>query len=251
MKDFEFYKTIRLSTCDKIEKAFSKLHTIYSTIPKTKGCMENIEKGGGCKAWCCKIQTPQFLYSEFLLLWSSVSNSWTDDEICDLFEKCMLNAINEIPSKGCVFFDKKTNMCRVHDVRPYNCRIYGITPEEEFNSRYERLEEEYKSILGAVVKPQCNLISTKDGSEITVKNTDDWWNELAGVERLIGIPMKFVTDEMGGSYRSAHDHVLLYNLPENVLNSLSGIKMYSDNLEKVRTVSEIISHIRNFFRGKS
>lgn len=244
MKDFEFYKTVRLSKSKKVQKAFPKLHNIYNSIPNTKGCLDNISKGGGCNAWCCKIQTPQLLYSEFLLIWNFISKNWNDEEICDLFEECMMNAINEIPSKGCVFFDKEENLCRVHKHRPYNCRIYGITPDEEFNPRYERLKEEYKTILGATIKPQCKLVSTTDDSKVTVKNTDDWWNDIAGVERMIGIPMKLVTDEFGGTYRTPHDHVLLYNMPENVLNGLAAIKMYNDHFDKIKAVGEIMSNLR-------
>jgi len=123
MKDFEFYKTIRLSNKkDKIMKAFSKLHNFYKKIPNTKGCMENINAdGGACRAWCCRIQTPQFLYSEFLLLWDYISKNWDDEEVCNMFEKCMLNAVDPLPSKGCVFFDEKKCICNVHKVRPYNC----------------------------------------------------------------------------------------------------------------------------------
>ena len=250
MKEFEFYKTIRLSTSDKLPKAFLKLQNIYDTIPDTKGCLENIEKKEGCKAWCCKIQTPQLLYSEFLLIWDFVSKNWDDSEICNLFERCMLNAVDIIPSKGCVFFDNKTNMCKIHNVRPYNCRIYGITPDEEFNPRYEKLKEEYDGIIGAVLKPQCDLVSTIDDNPITTEDTDNWWVKLSAVERSIGIPEKFVTDRMGGSYRTPHDHVMLYNLPENVLNSLAGIRLYKDHFEKIITISEMVSHIRNFFRKK-
>jgi len=261
LKDFEFYKTIRLSKNEKTKKAFLKLQDIYSTIPETKGCLEHIKKmeivkqeGGDdqgyyCGGWCCQIQTPQLLYSEFLLLWDFVSKNWDDEELCDLFEKCMRNAINDLPSKGCVFFDEKESKCKVHGVRPYNCRIYGITPDEEFNPRYERLKKEYQTILGAVIKPQCELVSTIDDSEITTKNTDDWWNEIAAVERMLGIPMDRVTDEMGGTYRSTHDHILLYNMPENVLNALAGIQLYSDHLDKIKAVSEIMSNLRNYFRG--
>ena len=173
MKDFEFYKTIRLSKNEKTQRAFLKLRSIYGSIPGTKGCLENINCGGGCNGWCCKIQTPQLLYSEFLFIWNFVSKNWDDEVLCDLFEKCMRNAINDIPSKGCVFFDDKENLCRIHKVRPYNCRIYGITPDEEFNPRYEKLKEEYKTIIGALIKPQCKLVSTEDGSEITTKNTDE------------------------------------------------------------------------------
>ena len=249
MKDFEFYKTIRLSIkSNKIQKSFSRLHNIYNTIPETQGCIENISKTKGCNAWCCRIQVPQLLYSEFLLIWYFISKNWNDKEICDLFEKCMLNAINEVPSKSCVFFDDEQNLCGIHKVRPYNCRIYCITPDEEFNPRYEKLKKEYKEFIGAVVKPQCDLVSTCDGSEITVEDINEWWNKLVAVDKSIGIPIKLITDEFGGSYRSPHDHILLYNMPENVLNSLAGIKMYTNYFDKLKAVSEIMFHIRNYFK---
>ena len=126
MKDFEFYKTVRLLKNKKISKVFSKLQNVYNTIPETMGCMENINTSPtGCKAWCCIIQTPQLLYSEFLLAWAYISKNWSNDEVCDLFEKCMLNAVNPLPSKGCVFFDEKKCICKIHKKRSYNCRKKG------------------------------------------------------------------------------------------------------------------------------
>ncbi len=247
MKDFEFYKNIRFSRKkEKLTKAFSKLHNLYHTIPDTKGCMDNINaEGESCKAWCCRIQTPQLLYSEFLLLWNFISKNWTDEEVCDLFEKCMLNAVDPIPSKGCVFFDGDTCTCKVHKVRPYNCRIYGITPKEDFEPRYLRLKEEYKSILGAIIKPQCSLVSTTDEIEVTKEQIDEWWEKLSEIEQSIGIPEDMVTDAIGGSYRTPHDHVLLYNMPENVLNALSGIKKYTDEFEKKKMIHELVKVIKN------
>jgi intein/homing endonuclease len=195
----------------------------------------------------CKIQTPQLLYSEFLLIWKFVSDNWGDDQICDLFERCMLNAIDTIPSKGCVFHDKKTNQCMIHHVRPYACRIYGITPPEEFNPRYERLKEEYKTIVGAIIRPQCNLISAVDGSEVTTEQTSKWWEGIKKAEKILGIPEELITDDMGGSYRTPYDHILLYNMPDNVLNAITGIKMYTNYDDKVNAVKEIMSSIRNFY----
>ena len=249
MKDFEFYKTIRLYRNEKTDKIFSKLKETYKKIPDTKGCLDNICKNGGCNGWCCMIQTPQLLYSEFLLIWDFISKNLDDDLICDLFNICMMNAINEVPSKGCVFFDIDKKLCKIHDIRPYNCRIYGITPSEEFNPRYEKIKNEYKTIIGAIIKPQCDLISTVDGKNITTEDTSRWWKELLDAERMMGIPENLITDEFGGSYRTPHDHILLYNMPENVLNALAGIKMYSDNLDKIKAVTELMSHIRNYFRG--
>jgi hypothetical protein len=191
------------------------------------------------------------LYSEFLLIWDFISKNWNDNNICDLFEKCMINAVTEIPSKECVFFDKEHKSCKIHNIRSYNCRVYGITPEEEFRHRYEKLKKEYNEITGAIIREQCNLVSICDGSIITIKDTDMWWNKLIQIEHLMGIPMKMITDKFGGSYRTPHDHILLYNMPENVLNSLSGIRLYSDHVERIRAVGEIMSCIRNYFKGIS
>jgi hypothetical protein len=251
LKDFEFYKTIRLSKNDRVKKSFPKLHNIYNSIPETKGCIENINKKDGCKGHCCKFQVPQILYSEFLLLWDYICKNWTDEEICDLFERCMVTAVNELPSKCCVLFDEKKFTCMAHKKRSYNCRIYSITPDEEFNPRYEKLKKEYDKIIGSVIFPQCNLVSTCDGSKITTEDTDRWWNKIIEVERYIGIPENMINDEMGGSYRTPHDHILLYNMPENVLNSLAGIKMYEKFEDRVKAVQDIISCIKKHFKGIS
>lgn len=248
INDFEFYGNIRLSKLEKPDDIFLRIIDVYHTIPETKGCLDNI---GGCGGWCCQIQTPQLLYSEFLLIWNYIANKWDDDEICSLLEKCMINVISNIPSKKCVFFDEDSKLCRIHKVRPYNCRIYGITPDKEFKPRYKRLKKEYKNIIGSVIKPQCLLVSTVDDAEVTTKDTDRWWKNLKKVENILGVPKKLITDEPGGSYRTPHDHILLYNMPDNILNSLMGIREYEDNADKLKAIKLLMSIIENFFKKAS
>jgi len=161
----------------------------------------------------------------------------------------MLNAVGILPTKQCVFFQSETKLCSIHKVRPYNCRIYGITPAEEFNPRYERLKKEYEQIPGAVIRPQCDLVSTEDGSVVTTKDTDKWWDKVVEVERKIGIRKNLITDEMGGSYRTPHDHILLYLMPENVLNGLAGIRNYDEWQKKVEAVDNLISVMKEHFRN--
>jgi hypothetical protein len=246
MKDFDFYKNIRFSKKRGIKKIFPSLHNIYNTIPETKGCVENI---CNCKGWCCSIQTPQFLYSEFLLIWHHIAKNWNDEQICDLIERCLLNAVESIPSKCCVFFNKNTCMCNIHKKRGYNCRIYSITPDEEFLPRYEKFKKEYEKIEGAEILPQCKLVSTCNGKKITVEDTEKWWNKIVEIEMSLGIPKKMITDEFGGSYRTPHDHILLYNMPENILNLLYEIRKYKDKKERKKAVKNIMNSICKYFKG--
>ena len=240
---YEFYANIRVKN-EKSNKCFSHLIGIYSNIPQTKGCMENLEN---CGAWCCRIQTPQFLYSEFLNIWSYISVHFSDAQICDLIERCMLNAVNTCPSKQCVFFDGDAKLCSIHKVRGYNCRIYAITPVEEFNKRYEKIKEEYSHIPFAVVRPQCELVSTCNLVEVTSEDIDNWWKKLVEIEHYLGIKKKFINDDQGGSYRSPHDHILLYLMPTNILNAVAGIRLYDDETKKIIAVKEIVASIRGFF----
>lgn len=247
MKDF--YQKIRVDN-SKVKNSFSSLHNLYNKIPSTKGCLDNIEENECCGGWCCKIQTPQLLYCEFLLIWKYLSTSLIDDELCKLFRKCMLNATNDAPTKGCIFFDGKKKLCKIHNVRPYNCRIYGITPEKEFNDRYDRLREQYKNVPNANIEKQCSLVSTEDGLKITSKDTDKWWKVLNKIEKSIGIREKNITDKPGGSYRAPHDHVLLYNMPDNVLSGISGIRLYESYVDKIRAIDEIINNIKGYFKNE-
>jgi Fe-S-cluster containining protein len=243
METFGFYKTIKTGS-RKPKNAFSKLHNLYNNIPDTVGCMDNIAKEGGCGGWCCECQSPQLLYSEFLNLWNSVMRDWDVEQICDVIEKSLQNYVMGSTTKGCVFFDKNTKMCRVHKKRPYNCRIYGITPEEEFKPRLERMKAVYKDVADAIIKDQCHLIKTADGKEVTTEDTDKWWMKLVEIERGIGIPKENVNDDMGGSYRTPHDHVLLYMLPDFIMQKLQEIRFIDNQIEKMEIVSKYMDAVR-------
>jgi len=248
MDIFKFYRTIKPSD-PSVVKSFKQLKNVYKIIPETKGCIENISKEKGCGGWCCKIQSPQFLYIEFLHIWQFIKENWSGDEICDIIHKSMLNVIKGDTTKGCVFFDNETKKCKIHEVRGYACRLYGITPEKEFKVRYERMKELYKSVPGAVVKEQCNLIKTIDDKKVTVFNTSRWWSQLIQIEKKIGIKEEDISDKQGGSYRMPHDHILLFTMPENILSALAGISLYDNANDKIVAVSDLMGLIKNHFRG--
>lgn len=243
METFGFYKTIRIGS-DKPKQSCSKLHNLYNKIPDTEGCMANIEKKDGCKGWCCMCQSPQLFYSEFLNLWNSVMREWDVEDICDIIEKSLNNYVMGATTKGCVFFDEDTKMCLVHKKRPYNCRIYGITPEEEFKPRLERMKETYKDIVGAVIKDQCHLIKTTDNKDVSIEDTNQWWDQLVEIERSIGIQRDNINDDMGGSYRTPHDHVLLYTLPDDIMLKLQEIRFIDNYNEKMDIVKKYMNAVR-------
>lgn len=243
METFGFYKDIK--TCsDKAKRACPKLHNLYNKIPDTKGCMDNISKIDGCKGWCCNFQSPQLLYGEFLNLWNYIMQNWEIEQICNVIEKSLKNYIMGITTKGCIFFNAETKMCEVHKKRPFNCRIYGITPEEEFAPRLEKMKTLYKNDPRAVIKDQCDLVETVNGETVTKEDIDIWWNELINIERGIGILQENINDDMGGSYRTPHDHVLLYTMPDFVMEELQKIRLIDNYSEKIQIIERYMEAVR-------
>lgn len=118
----------------------------------------------------------------------------------------------------------------------HNCRIYGITPYEEFHPRYLRMVEKYKGVVGAVIKDQCDLV--KPDKPVNEKDTDNWWNKLVDIEHFIGIQKNLINDGDGGSYRMPHDHIIYYFLSDDILEGLQHIRLSDLTDEQKRKAAD-------------
>ena len=158
--------------------------------------------------------------------------SWKLEKIADIIEDSIRTYLAETTTKGCIFWDKKTFLCKCHTVRPFNCRIYSITPEEEFQPRIDKFREMYKNDITAIILDQCNLCSIVNHSKLTVNDTDNWWNKIVMVERSLGIKPELINDNPGGTYRMFHDHVLLHTCPDSIMSELSRLRQLGTPEEK-------------------
>lgn len=229
-------------TNKKLNEANKRLSVLYSKIPETKGCLENIyAEHNPCKAWCCELQNPQVLYVEFLNAWNYILQNYANDDILNIIKLCLEKYLSESNIKGCIFFNTDRRLCTIHDQRPYNCRIYGITPDEEFKPRYEKLKVIYPHI-----KYQCSLVKTKDESTVTKKNIDNWWLELKSIEMSAGIKHDDIHDDIGGSYRTFYDHILLHLLGEEGMEYLTHVRLNFTADEKLKAIDNSLIHIRKF-----
>ena len=236
----------------KLEKAHTKLSVLYRQIPETEGCMKWLNKTkeeGGCGAWCCKIQNPQVLSVEFFNSWKHVLENWEGDKIADLIEAAMRNYLTSRVTKGCIFHDKEDGTCMQHQQRPYNCRIYGITPEEEFKPRYERLKVLYQDDLNVIIRDQCDKVSTVDKVEVTTKMSDKWWVEACEIEESIGVKKEDIHDREGGTYLTFHDHLLLHVVPNNLMAQLTHMKLHGNDFEKDLAIKGLMKGFRKVFEG--
>ena len=233
----------RLVSNEAADIACSKLNELYSQVPETAGCMQNIFEGAKCDARCCQFQNPQALYCEFTNIWKDMLKHYAIGEIVAVIQEALRNYLSDKPTKGCIFFSKETKICRCHKVRPLACREYGIAPPEEFQSRYDKLKDKYKDNKDAVIMPQCDLIKTVDGSIVTKELSDDWFAKLIEIEKGIGVPENEINDDFGGTYRTLHDHIMIYLFSENRLEAFSIARVSASPQAKEAMVQDIIGGI--------
>lgn len=238
---FEFYKS-KIDE-DVLKDSRKQLRNLYAEIPETKGCMDNINKEGGCGAWCCREQNPQVMYVEFLNTWNSILNGQPTDKIASLVIKAVRVYLDESPTKGCMMWDKNSKQCTIHSTRPMNCRMYGQIPEEEFKPRFERLKVLYADKPEVVIRDQCNLVESV-GKKPTVEDSDKWMTELDRIENFIGIPASFRNDGMGGSYRTFHDHILLRLCGLGFWQQISNLRLSGTKDDKEKFVKDLVERMR-------
>jgi len=230
---------------NKIKQGIKMLDLLYSDIPSTRGCMENIES---CKAWCCEIQSCQLLYVEFLNAWKEMCDNYSLDEILALIESSVKTYVDNKPTKGCVLWNKDDKSCKGHNKRFFNCRIYGITPQKEFDERYEKIKKQYEDKPDAIFRTQCPLVKAVNENneeiEVTQKQIDEWWIRLNQIEEYIGVDKNIINDGLGGSYRTFHDHVLLQIMPDEIMIELEKVRLMKDSESKETVVKNLIKLLK-------
>jgi Fe-S-cluster containining protein len=221
------------------KRARNQVDAIYAEVPDTEGCMENIHSGAKCGAWCCEFQNPSLYYVEFLATWNTVANSWPKSEIAELVASSIRQHFDDAPTKGCIFWDKSKKTCRQHTTRPMACRLYAQEPEDEFKPKYERLKILYENNPKAVIRDQCNLVTSK-GTPPTKDQIDQWDKQIKLAEQDIGINPSLMHDGTGGSYRTYKDHIILKIGSPGFLSQLTELKARGDKNAQEHFIQAVI-----------
>lgn len=236
-------ENITHKSSEQLDKNREKLQRIYDGVPDTIGCMENIDKEDGCGAWCCQHQSPSVLEVEFANTWKWVNDNLDESETIQLIEKALRNYMSNSQNKGCIFWDSNTKLCMQHKTRPYACRIYGIMSDEEWRPRYEQLK-----VLNNDLREQCNLVKTANGKTFTKGTSDAYWKDLVNLEAANGIPKSRIHDQVGGSNRTYHDHIILNLYSRDILKELSKMRLHAKEEEKERFIKTVVYFLKN--KGK-
>jgi len=205
------------------------LGILYDEMPVTTGCENCKDINGDDAFWCCRLYSPSMYYIEFLKIWEEVED-WNKEKRAKIMVRSIRNHLRTDLNKGCVFWSDR---CLVYDNRPAACRMYAVIPQESWDSRVVSLKKMYGDDYAP--RPQCDLVSTRDGKPITKAQENKWFKHTARCESRIGVSSDVIKahDDPQGSYRAFHDHVLLGLFNEDFLTQLSKLRLQNPSQEKI------------------
>lgn len=220
---------------ENIHRPLVALDVLYKGMPATTGCEKCHEVNGDDAIWCCREINPSMYYAEFLRIWTEVQK-WNKERKAKLFVRAIKNYLDTGQSKGCIFWDEE---CLVYKNRPFSCRMYGVIPQDSWDSRIKSIkdrEEEFE------YRPQCDMVSVVGVDDITSAQEDKWFNHTKDCEKRIGVPDSIIKlhDIPGGSYRTFHDHLLLEVLAVEAMNALTKVKMSKPSKEDIECFASIL-----------
>ena len=226
-----------------INKPIISLNLLYKYMPETTGCEKCKEVNGENSEWCCALVSPSMYYVEFLNVWIEVQK-WSKENRLSLILRAIKNYLSSNDSKGCIFFKDK---CLCYPKRPLQCFLYGIMPEEIWNSRVEYVKKIFdcEKMSDAFKKKmvQCPLVSCTNGHKsITSMEEQKWFDHTRQCEKELGVPITFINEHDGakGCYRTFHDHIMLEFFDDVALNNLTRIKMQMPGEEDIQKFAEVL-----------
>jgi Fe-S-cluster containining protein len=224
------------TTDGNIRGPIVSLGILYDEMPETQGCERCQEVNGDDAIWCCRTLNPSMYYIEFLKIWEKVED-WGKEKRLELILRSIKNHLTTGLAKGCVFWDDE---CLVYEDRPFACRMYAVIPQESWDARLESLKKRYGEDYEP--KPQCDLVSVKNGELITKDQERKWFLHTARCETRIGVPPQIVKahDNPQGSYRTFHDHILLELFDEGFLTKLSELRLQNPSMEEIDQFLEVL-----------
>lgn len=224
------------TTESNVTRPLISLKVLYDGLPTTTGCEQCEEHYGEDAIWCCRTINPSMYYVEFLKVWQTVQKTWKKPAKRDLLLKAIVNYLDTSPTKGCIFWE---GHCHVYEERPFSCRMYGVIPQDSWDSRIKSLKDREGEDFP--VRDQCNKVTSS--KPVTDADENRWFAHTRRCEEMVGVDKERIDlhDIPGGPYRTFHDHLILELMEPTALNKLTEVKLTQPGRENIEEFAEVLS----------
>ena len=215
------------------------IEEVVKTVQKIhKECPETTCKS---RAECCKFQSPNMYYNEFLNLRRNYVEKMSKEERLELTIACIrLYLYDESVSKPCVFL--KDHMCSAYEFRQIKCRLYGLLPEPLYKRIVNEVSKEQREKKENLpLCQQCPHVKIKP--EFAKKYPNNMIPEtkiralekrMRLLDKKLGMPKEI--QEKGFGFLTYHDWHLMFELGESWMESWTKLRQKMTSEQKERMI---------------
>ena len=206
----------------KVVTLDAKLQQIYS--------MEDLSTTCCRQCTCCRVACPQMKFSEANTIIDHVWNEWPKGQKKELLVTCVEYYFSDSLIKPCPLL--KGDECRIYEVRPLNCRLYGLWPDDMWRRRVRMFAQHCDLPVDKLpLNTQCQHVRrTDDKPPLTEERITEMFNALDRLDRNLGITAKQVGSSW--NYRTLHDWILLKFWGEDTLIQWTNIILATSQEER-------------------
>jgi Fe-S-cluster containining protein len=248
-------KTIKKRAKSKTRKQRTDLKSVLQSIYHDTVSLETTCNHSGI---CCNVACPSMNYSEFVqianVLWNTKSHNEIVELICTSLEyffkyeyaKWGKDSLN----KPCMMLNDK-GLCAIYEDRPLNCRLYGLWPEKDYESRVQKFVKAYESYNlkkeDLPLSSQCPFVKRVDDSkELTSEVIQGLFDQLDKLDQKIA-DFSDVQVRQRENYRTFHDWLLLKIFGESWLSGLTTFVLAASRETMESQIEMLKEVIRNNF----
>ena len=191
---------------------------------------------------CCRVACPQMKYSEALTIVDHIWKNYDDVARKKILTKSVKYFFSKSLIKPCLFLNG--NECEIYEIRPLNCRLYGLWSKKSWDERVVKMASYLKLPIEKIpLNTQCKFVRPKSGLKLEEKQIADLFESLDSIDKAIlssgsGQYVSQKANEMinkNWNYRTIHDWILFFFWGEEKLYQMTEVAMIAtdDQLEDI------------------
>ena len=250
----------------KIVPLETVLERIYTKEDLSTTCLRNCT--------CCRVACPQMKFSEASSIIDHVWKTWSKESRKKLFVGCIKYFFSDSLIKPCLLLDGKT--CKIYGQRSLNCRLYGLWPDEAWESRVAMfvkstglpreklpLNTQCKNVKRSIqMCKDCSgtgKVKNSDGVEakcekcsgvgkiqpppLTIQQITSLFEMLDQADKTLGVSDLKISESW--NYRTFHDWVLLKFWGEQTLTKWTSILLDTTPEQRESIIEEVEKLVEN------
>ena len=234
--DFQLAKanTTQLVPSRKTTTLAAELEAVYS--------MENLSTVCCRQCTCCRVACPQMKFCEANNIIDTIWNQWSKADRKDLLVTSVKYYFSDSLVKPCPLLHG--DMCRCYEIRPANCRLYGLWPEDMWENRVGMFVKSTGLDRDKIpLNRQCqNVRRVGDLPPLTGEQIEKIFRALDAMDAVLGVSEAKIKSSW--NYRTIHDWLLLKFWGEDVLVKWTNIILSSTNDNRQDIMEAFLNEVR-------